>query len=293
MQEFFGHCNGPLILLHGGAGIQDPKAEGLESATAELKGFAERGFRSLLAGRVPIDVVSECLSYMEDSESFNAGLGAALQRDGQARLTAAMMDGTKQSFSGVISASYIRNPSRLARYLQDQDARVLTNPGAELLARQLGIPVESQVTQKRLGQWVSAFEAEQTGMFDTVGCVIRAHDGKLFAGTSTGGRGFEFPGRVSDSATVAGNYASAFAAISATGTGEEIVDDALCARIETRCRDGGTLRKVVQQTIGEAMERGRSYGFIAAGPTGEFAAAHTTPCMTWAAFGDGKVLGSS
>ena len=51
----------------------------------------------------------------------------------------------------------------------------------------------------------------------------------LAAGTSTGGRGFEYPG-VTDSATVAGNYASRFAAISATGIGEEIVDDALAAR---------------------------------------------------------------
>ena len=130
-------------------------------------------------------------------------------------------------------------------------------------------------------------------MFDTVGCLIRTAEGNLYAGTSTGGRGFEFPGRVSDSATVAGNYASDFAAVSATGTGEEIVDDAVSARLETRCRDGASLKAAVQKSIVEATGRKRSYGFIAVTPNGDFAAAHTTPSMTFAVFGEGKVLASS
>jgi isoaspartyl peptidase/L-asparaginase-like protein (Ntn-hydrolase superfamily) len=33
-------------------------------------------------------------------------------------------------------------------------------------------------------------------------------NGKIAAATSTGGKGFEVPGRISDSATVAGNYAN-------------------------------------------------------------------------------------
>jgi len=293
MREFFGHCNGLLILLHGGAGIQDPKGESVGTGSTELKEYAVRGFQSLKGGKAPLDVLTECLGYMEDSQTFNAGRGAALQADGQARLTAAVMDGTRQSFSGVISVSYVTHPSLLARHLQDQDARVLTSPGAELLARKLNTPVESQVTNARLKNWVTKFEAGDRGLFDTVGCVIRTPDGRLYAGTSTGGRGFEFPGRVSDSATVAGNYASEFAAISATGTGEEIVDDALSARIETRCRDGATLKDAVMRTIVEAKARQRSYGFIAVSKSGEFAAAHTTPTMTFAVLGDGQILASS
>ena len=41
--------------------------------------------------------------------------------------------------------------------------------------------------------------------------------GHLAVATSTGGKGFEIPGRVSDSATVAGNYANLNCAISCTG----------------------------------------------------------------------------
>ena len=48
-------------------------------------------------------------------------------------------------------------------------------------------------------------------------------DGNLAVATSTGGKGFEIPCRVSDSATVAGNFANNFAGISCTGVGEDIV----------------------------------------------------------------------
>src|SRR6185369_12145738 len=75
----------------------------------------------------------------------------------------------------------------------------------------------------------------------TVGVVVLDQDGKLAAGTSTGGSAMNRPERVSDSATVAGNYASQFAAISCTGIGEEIVSDGVAVRLETRIRDGSSL----------------------------------------------------
>src|SRR5262249_34844038 len=145
---------------------------------------------------------------------------------GQARVTAALMDGPKTSFSGIISSCYILHPSVLARHLQEKSARVLTAPGSELLARELGLPVVNLVTPKRLKRWVdrgaAAAEVDRFSC-DTVGALVRTADGKLYAGTSTGGRGFETPGRVSDSCTVAGTYCSGHAAVSATGVGEEIV----------------------------------------------------------------------
>ena len=41
-----------------------------------------------------------------------------------------------------------------------------------------------------------------------VGCVAIDKNGKISVATSTVGKGFEIPGRISDSATVAGNYAN-------------------------------------------------------------------------------------
>jgi L-asparaginase len=42
-------------------------------------------------------------------------------------------------------------------------------------------------------------------------------NGKIAAATSTGGKGFEVPGRISDSATVAGNYANPFCGVNRGG----------------------------------------------------------------------------
>ncbi len=277
-----------MLLLHGGAGPMDPTKGGLAESTAALRAIAARGLAVLTSGKAPLDVVVDCLKELELDELFNAGRGSSLQRDGQARLTAALMDGERSSFSGVISVSYVTHPSLLARTLQDRESRVLTNPGAEMLARELGLPLADNVTPKRRARWFDR-------ACDTVGCLVRTTDGRLFAGTSTGGRGFETPGRVSDSATVAGTYCTPFAAVSATGVGEQIVDDAVAARLETRRRDGLTLELAARKCFAEAREKSRSYGWIAVDAGGFWSAAHTTPAMTYVVLSaeDGEVSASA
>lgn len=281
MQEIYGQSCGVLIALHGGAGSWDAKgSQALQHATAALRRIAKAGLAALGTGKDPLDVTVDCLQAMELDTQFNAGRGAALQADAQARLTAALMNGERQCFSGVISASYVVHPSLVARHLQDQSARVLTNPGAELVARQLGLPVESAYTPERMHRWLE--QAMTTGTFcDTVGAIVRTADGKLYAGTSTGGRGYEFPGRVSDSATVAGTYCTRFLGVSATGVGEEIVDDAVAARMETRRRDGMSLQQASRRCFEEALEKKRAYGWVALDGDGAWAAVHTTPAMSY------------
>ena len=277
MPIMHGKSQGLMILLHGGAGNQDPKGPtALAAATAALRQIADEGLARLKAGDKPIDVVVYCLQAMESDPQFNAGVGSSLQADGIARLTAAIMDGQKQTFSGVIGATNLRHPSLLARHLQGESSRVLGFPGVELLARQLKLPVESVATAERLKRWS---EESLKSACDTVGCLVRSADGELVAGTSTGGRGLETPGRISDSATVAGTYCSPFAAISATGVGEQIVDDALAARLETRRRDGLTLAEASLRAYDEANDLRRSYGWIAADREGFWSIAHTTPVM--------------
>lgn len=285
MRELYGQSKETLVILHGGAGGQDPRSpEALFQATDALRRIALEANEMLRHGMLPQDVVVRALEAMELDEQFNAGKGSSLQADGQARLTAALMNGETGTFSGVIGAMHLIHPSALAKHLQTQSARVLTSPGTELLARELGLPVSTPVTTDRIEKWQKKF-ADQTHSCDTVGVLIRTSSGALYAGTSTGGRGFEFPGRVSDSATVAGTYASRFAAISATGVGEEIVDDALAARLETRRRDGLSLEAASTKCFAEANAKGRMYGWIAVDTEGFWAIAHTTPAMSFAVFG--------
>jgi L-asparaginase len=267
----------------------DPSSEGMKRASKALQKAAHD---SLKSGARDMALVVRSLEHLEDDPQFNAGYGAALQADGKPRLSAAVMDGRKQSFSGVISVSDIRHPSRLAWALQDHSTRVLTAPGHELLARRLNQPVENLITEKRFDAWQKKLR-DEFFMSDTVGAVV-FESSRLYAGTSTGGRGYEDPGRVSDSATVAGNYASRFAAISATGIGEEIVDDALAARLETRVRDGMGLEAAARKCYEEAVAAQRCYGWIACDAHGNISVAYTSDAMSYLVMTfDGEVLASS
>lgn len=292
MLELYGQCHGSTVLLHGGAGGQDPRSpDSLSKATAALLKYGYEALQSLTSNDDPMDVLIQALGKLEDDPQFNAGYGSALQSDGQTRLTAAIMDSARQSFSGVISCSYIKNPSVIARHLQTQDSRVLTNPGAEMIARELGLPVASNLTPERVGTWAQKSTASSC---DTVGCLIRTSDGRIVVGTSTGGRGYEYPGRVSDSATVAGTYCSRFAGVSATGVGEDIVDDAVAARIETRRRDGMTLEQASRQTFSEALSMNRRYGWITIDEKGHWGIAYTTQAMSYSIFNERSgLVGSS
>ena len=274
-------CGG-LLLVHGGAGSQDPRGAGHGAASKVIEGIAARGAKALAGGLSGLEVVRQILFDLECEPCFNAGLGAALQSDGQARLTAAVMSGQDQIFSGVMGLEGAIHPSTLALMLQGKSTRVVCPPGTAELARRAGLPAQSPITPERLIRWEQAKKEQRPHDFDTVGCVVVTADGQLFCGTSTGGRGFETPGRVSDAATVAGTYASKFAAVSATGIGEEIVDDGLGVRLESRVRDGLSLEQASAKCFDEATARQRDYGWIALTARGAWNASWTTEAMTFA-----------
>ena len=294
MSRKFGFTSGLIVILHGGAGPQDPSAHGIAKANSALVKLAHRAKKRLLAGMDGLEVATDCIKQMENDPQFNAGIGSVLQSDGVPRLSASIMDGSKQSFSGVIAAMYVANPSILALHLQKKRAKVLTNPGTELLARELKLEIHTNLTAKRSLHWLQEMDKQHYPdnykNCDTVGCVIRDFAGKLYAASSTGGRGHEYPGRVSDNATCAGNYASKFAAITATGKGEQIVDDGVALRIETRVRDGMTLQEASELTFKEAIKRKRRYGWIGVDKHGNWAVYHTTKYMPYVVCGENKIL---
>jgi L-asparaginase len=289
MSFFTGKSSGRVVLLHGGAPSSVPESGALQSAVQVLIAISQQCFDQLDRQDV-CEATVNALEAMEADPQFNAGFGGTIQSDGKVRVSASLMDGTRQSFSGVLNALDIKHPSLIARWLQGQRYRVVGHPGVETLARELNLPTENLVTEARLAEWRRGI-AEGTA--DTVGCVVRDSNGHLAAGTSTGGRPLQYPGRVTDSVTVAGNYASSDLAVSTTGIGEEIVDDALAARLETRCRDGMCLEEAARRCFDEARERSRNYGWIAVHRDGGWVAAHTTPTMSFVVRGDGQILCAS
>ncbi len=95
----------------------------------------------------------------------------------------------------------------------------------------------------------------------------------------------EHPGRVSDSCTVAGNYACREVAVSATGIGEDIVDGALAARLATLVDAGMSLSEASERVREQMLRRNGKAGLIAVSLDGSWVAPHTTPSMSWLARG--------
>ena len=195
-----------------------------------------------------LETVVYAVSLLEDDELFNAGIGSQIQSDGKIRMSAAVMDGETQKMSGVINIEEVKNPVQVAQILMQYDDRVLGGSGATNFARQHGFESFSTEIPQRRAEYEAKLKSLRTG---TVGCVAFDQNGKIAVATSTGGKGFEIPGRISDSATVAGNYANSFCGVSLTGVGEDIVSNATAAKIVTRVTDGFTLQEAFTKTFNE------------------------------------------
>ncbi|MCB0325903.1 MAG: isoaspartyl peptidase/L-asparaginase [Bdellovibrionales bacterium] len=273
----------PVLVVHCGAGSYSGRQDVLEGSRQAVETTLRRVWPMLDSGSSAVAGVAEALAVLEDSPWSNAGTGSVLQLDGLPRLTAAIMDGARQKLSGVMLVSHVKNPSRLALALQEREESVLGPLGAQLLARELGIPPENPLDARSMRDLLGTLDASASpGLpkerMDTVGVVAVDRQGLLAAGTSTGGRASTVE-RVSDAATVAGTYASRFAAVSCTGVGEQLVDDGFAVRLETRIRDGKSLAVASELAFSEATQANRHYGWIAVSSGGCWATCHTTPNM--------------
>ncbi len=299
----------PKLIIHGGAGSSLKGKGGLVAVRHSLHAIVKEVYELLLKDISAIDAVSEGCQLLENEPSFNAGTGSVLQSDGQIRMSAALMDGTCQRFSGVINVSRVKNPIQLAQVLQQETDRVLSDYGAAELLRELKFPIYDPLTDLRLKEWIEErknnFSREMAGVIaeeelvtksearqGTIGVVVLDTKGNLAAGTSTGGKGLERIGRVSDSAMPAGNYANTKAAVSCTGIGEDIIDECLAAKIVVRVTDGLSLEVAVRRSMEESQRHKRDLGAIAIDVTGAIAWGKTSEVLL-AAYHDGQKIGDT
>src|SRR2546423_14657075 len=169
------------------------------------------GWRSLERGSAAMDAIEAAISYMEDDETFDAGRGSFLTRDGRVQLDALMMDGATLRAGGVGCVERIRNPIQAARLVLERSPHVyFVGEGAERFAQEHGMELcrnEELVLGrevKRLkeaqaraaaGKQDSTFSGPEFGC-DTVGDVAVDMHGNIAAGTCTGGTLNKAPGRV-------------------------------------------------------------------------------------------------
>ncbi len=269
----------PVLVVHGGAGRRHAHGRASELHAA-LKRIGEAAWPVLERGSA-VDAVVEAVRLLEEDPLFNAGLGSKLQQDGVPRLCAAVMDGHRERFGGVVNAVDLANPVLLARALLDEGSRTLAGEGAAARARDHGLAFRDNETQAARAEWTRRRE----GLTGTVGAVALDADGRLAAATSTGGRGYERPHRVSDTPTVAANFASESAAVSCTGVGEEIVEGALAVRLVQAIEDGHEVDVACERVLERMRRRGWRAGFIVLDGDGRWAAHTTTDALYWWAVG--------
>lgn len=269
------------IIIHGGFFSESDQSPEIKQAKQNsLKKIAFDAFNYMKSHSAEETAVY-AVSLLEDDDLYNAGLGSQIQSDGKIRMSASLMNGKTQKFSGVINIENVKNPIRVAEILATEEDRVLGGSGAGNFAGKKGFGHYSTETAQRRKE----FEAKiKNGGKGTVGCVALDKDGNLAAATSTGGKGFEIVGRVSDSATVAGNFANKYCAVSCTGVGEDIVSNATAAKIVTRVTDGMPLEKAFEKTFSELKEIDGFAGAIAVDHEGNVFHQDSHPTMVFAAF---------
>jgi len=272
------------IIIHGG--FFSESSTNLETKIAKQQALLRivKDSYAYLQNHSALETVVYAVSQLEDDALFNAGIGSQIQSDGKIRMSASLMDGSTQKMSGVINIEEVKNPVQVAQVLLDYDDKVLGGSGATNFARQHGFEKFATEIPQRRAEYEAKVASKGLG---TVGCVALDANGKIAVATSTGGKGFEIPGRISDSATVAGNYANAFCGVSLTGVGEDIVSGAVAAKIVTRVTDGFTLDEAFEKTFNELKPFDGFAGAIAIDSKGNIFHQDSHPSMVFASF-DGE-----
>jgi L-asparaginase len=273
------------IIIHGGFFSESSTNHETKVAKQQALLRIVKDSYQFLKTHSAVETVVYATSLLEDDALFNAGIGSQIQSDGKIRMSASLMDGSTMKMSGVINIEEVKNPIQVAQVLLNVDDRVLGGSGATQFARQHGFEKFSTEIPQRKYEYEAKLAATRIG---TVGCVAIDSEGKIAVATSTGGKGFEIPGRVSDSATVAGNYANAFCGVSLTGVGEDIVSGAVAAKIVTRVTDGFTLEKAFEKTFNELLPFDGFAGAIAIDSKGNMYHQDSHPSMVFASF-DGTI----
>ncbi|HYW91784.1 MAG TPA: isoaspartyl peptidase/L-asparaginase [Gammaproteobacteria bacterium] len=271
---------GSAIVVHGGAGRLGP--EHREAVLDGCRRAAAAGRALLDDGGGALDAVQAAVRVLEDDPLFNAGRGGVLRSTGGIELDASLMDGSGQRAGAVAAVRSLANPICGARAVLEDGRHVLmVGPEAEDFLHSSGLP------RCDPGMLVTAAQARRWHeSFGTVGCVALDARGNLAAGTSTGGKFGDLPGRVGDSAIIgAGTWADATAAVSCTGHGEAIMRAAVAVRAADEMARGASVQTAARRALSGLRRLAGEGGLIALRRDGRIACAcnseHMPVCVAY------------
>jgi L-asparaginase / beta-aspartyl-peptidase len=291
----------PVLVVHGGAWAMPDDM--VEAHLLGVRHALAAGWRVLERGGTALDAAEEAVVIMEDDETFDAGLGSFLNRDGRVQMDALIMDGGTLRAGGVGCVERVRNPVRAARKILSESPHVyFVGEGAERFAAEHGIALcaNEELVIPREVERLSEYQREAAkrgatedgnDLFapeishDTVGAVALDRAGNIAAATSTGGTLNKAPGRLGDSSLIGcGCYADNLsAAVSTTGWGEPIMKLVLAKWTADRVLAGNLPEWAAQEAMNSLKQRLNGHaGIIVLNTAGQFGIAHNTPRMAWA-----------
>jgi L-asparaginase/beta-aspartyl-peptidase (threonine type) len=193
-----------------------------------------------------------------------------------------------------------KSPMLTARAVMERTHHVmLAGEGAAMFAAEQGLEAISGDP----GQWFTHAGADEdnhaTGArltHGTVGCAVLDREGRLAAGTSTGGVFDKMPGRVGDTPVIgAGTWADDVVAVSSTGSGEFFLRTATAVQVAHRMRWAGQdLAAAAEAAIASVGALGGDGGLIAVDRHGRIAMPYNSQGMKRAALHpDGRITSAA
>jgi beta-aspartyl-peptidase (threonine type) len=284
-----------VIIANGGAGgipYPERRAKGLKRAVGA-------GYEILKSGGSSLDAVERSAAILEDIKIFNAGTGSVLGLTGEVEMDASLMT-SEGNFGAVAALQSVRHPIEVARLVMEKtDHILLAGEGALRFARLMGMKPYNPVTPERKALWRKSRKGlkskyfqrlkELSGYYGTVGVVALDKDGRLAAGTSTGGINLHLPGRVGDTPIIgAGTYCDQNGGVSTTGHGEAIMKTFLALRtVQLLARYSA--RVAARKAIDYATQHQCRCGLIGIDKKGGILCLDNTKGMSWCYIKDGTI----
>lgn len=231
------------VIVHGGAGSRENSTWDAEKARS-IKESVDAAWGSLVRGEPGEAAVVAGIRVLEANGLFDAGYGSFPDENGKVFLDVALMRGSGD-FISLANMSLATHPSEVALDMfppgtalmsvwTERLKNKLRQVSPELRAR-YGLVEKDEDLISPYAREIAALSKEKMG---TVGCVVRDAEGRIFAGTSTGGTPNKPDGRVGDSPVIgAGVYADdQIGGLSATGHGESFLRSMTSAHVLSEMR---------------------------------------------------------
>jgi len=274
------------LAIHGGAGTIDRSAMSteLEAAyRAALEQALKAGWNVLSNNGSSLEAVEIAVRHLEDNELFNAGRGSVFNHEGKNEMDAAIMNGSDLKAGAVAAVRGVKNPITLAKLVMQHTEHVLlAGDGAVEFAEEMGAELADNTyfyTERRWLELEEAIKADRVQLDHsapakgTVGAVACDKDGKLAAGTSTGGMTNKKFGRIGDTPLIGlGTYADDVCAVSCTGHGEFFMRGVTAYDVAARMKyRGSDLETAAADSVAALTALGGEGGLIAVDSQGNIA----------------------